>query len=214
MNKTFVNFVVVVFLSLILSGCGAVIHSNVSVFHNLPKNDSQPKVEYSFLKLEGQENSLEYDTYQLKIKNHLINNNFIENENSNLLISIQYGINNGKEKMGSTPIFGQTGVSSSYTSGTVTSYGGGYGSYSGATTYTPTYGVVGSSSHSYTEYTRYLNMYMYDKSSKKVVYEGKVVSSGSTGQLLPVIDEMMEALFKNFPGESGKSYSIEVSSVE
>lgn len=210
MNKTLVNLAIGVFVSLILSGCGSFVGSNVSVFHNLPKIDTQSKIEYSFLKLEGQENSLEYDTYQSKIKNQLLKNNFIEKENSNLLISIQYGINNGKEKIGSTPIFGQTGVSSSYTSGTVTSYGGGYGSYSGTTNYTPTLGIVGSSSYSYTEYTRYLNMYMYDKSSKKIVYEGKVVSSGSTRQLLPVIDEMIEALFKNFPGESGKSNYIEV----
>ena len=57
-------------------------------------------------------------------------------------------------------------------------------------------------------------MYIYDKSQNKVVYEGKVLSKGSSGQLLPVIDEMMESLFQEFPGESGKSRTVEVSFTE
>jgi hypothetical protein len=47
----------------------------------------------------------------------------------------------------STPVYGQTGFSSSYTNGSLQSYGNS-ATYSGVTTYTPTYGVVGSRQNS------------------------------------------------------------------
>ncbi len=210
-----VKYIVASFLIVFLfTGCGSVVISNVSVFHKLPKVEKQENINYSFLKLKGQDNNLEYDTYQEKIKQHLLLNHFVETDNSNILISFEYGVDGGKEKIGSAPIIGQTGVSSSYTTGTVNTYSGGYGSYSGRTTYTPTYGVVGSSSYSYSEYTRYLNLYIYDKSQQKVIYEGAAISSGTTGTLLPVIDEMMESLFLDFPGENGKSKIVERPSIK
>lgn len=200
-------------ITTLMTGCSSV-RSNVSVFHKLPKTDVKEVTYYSFMDLENQKNSLEHETYKDKLKKHLKLKNFIEKDNSNLIISIQYGIDDGKEELYSVPIFGQTGVSSSHTTGTVTSYGGGYGSFSGTTSYTPTYGITGSSTGSGSVYKRMLNMYIYDKSQNKVVYEGKVLSKGSSGQLLPVIDEMMESLFQEFPGESGKSRTVEVSFTE
>ena len=198
----------------LLSGCGSIVISNVSVFHQLPKIENTITTKYTFMKLENQNDSLEYEAYKEKIKQYLLMNNYVENDESNYLISFQYGIDNGKEKMGSVPIFGQTGVSSSNTYGTVTSNSGGYGTYSGATTYTPTFGVTGSSTYSYSEYKRFLNLYIYDKNSNKIIYEAKVISSGTSNNLLSVIDEMIESLFKKFPGESGKSENIEVPFVE
>ena len=200
-------------ITTLMTGCSSVI-SNVSVFHKLPKTDVKEVTYYSFMDLENQKNSLEHETYKDKLKKHLKLKNFIEKDNSNLIISIQYGIDDGKEELYSVPIFGQTGVSSSHITGTVTSYGGGYGSFSGTTSYTPTYGITGSSTGSGSVYKRMLNMYIYDKSQNIVVYEGKVLSKGSSGQLLPVIDEMMESLFQEFPGESGKSRTVEVSFTE
>jgi len=194
-------------------GCSRVV-SSVSTFHTLPKKEENKKTMYLFEKYKEQENNLEYDTYQQKIKNYLAKHNFIENKQSNIIIKFYYGIDNGTEKIGSMPIIGQTGVSSSHTVGTVTSYGGGHGSYSGSTTYTPTYGVVGSSSYSYSSYKRFLTLQMFDKSTKKLIYEAKVLSSGSNGQILAVIDEMIEALFKNFPDKSGTVKTIEIPFVE
>ena len=68
-------------------------------------------------------------------------------------------------------------MSSSRTSGTVTSYGGGYGSYSGSTTYTPSYGVAGSSSYSYSSHKRFVTLHMFNKSTKKLIYEAKIGKS-------------------------------------
>lgn len=212
LNSLIKVLVVSLFSVFLLSGCFRSVKSNVVTFHKLPKIDKKQKVSYSFLKLKGQENNLEYETYKDKIKQHLSKNNYFENTNSNLLFSFQYGIDNGTQKLGSVPVYGQTGVSSSYTTGTVNAYNNGYGrttgNYSGTTTYTPIYGVVGSSTYSYSTYNRFLMLYIYDKNKKQVVYEGKVNSVGSSSSITLVIDEMIESLFTDFPGESGKSKRV------
>ena len=40
------------------------------------------------------------------------------------------------------------------------------------------------------------------------VFEGTVKSRGSSGQITVVMPAMIEALFRNFPGESGKSETV------
>ena len=72
-----------------------------------------------------------------------------------------YGIDDGKQVVSSYPIFGQTGTSSSYTTGTVTSYGN-TATYRGTTNKTPTYGVVGSGASTDTVFKRYLNIDIID----------------------------------------------------
>ena len=56
-------------------------------------------------------------------------------------IFLKYGISGPEENIYgySAPVWGQTGVSSSHSTGTIHSLGGGMASYSGTTTYTPQY---------------------------------------------------------------------------
>jgi len=120
-----------------------------------------------------------------------------------------YGIDDGKQVVSSYPIFGQTGTSSSYTTGTITSYGN-TASYSGTTYQTPTYGVVGSGTRTDTVFTRYLNIDIIDIAKSgdgkvQKVYEGKAVSSGSSGQLAPVMPAIVRSVFEDFPGKTGTS---------
>lgn len=201
---------------LILSGCAGFVKSDVAVFHQLP--DSPTPTKYVFIPLEGQANSLEYKTYQALVRQKLSEHNFIEvtpEESPEVVIAFNYGIDSGKEKLASVPIFGQTGVSSSTTYGTLNTYGN-YGTYSGTTTYTPTYGVVGSSTVSRTEFSRGLWLYIVDAKTVgtknlNVLYEGSVKSSGSSSQLSRVMPAMVEALFKKFPGKSGESRTETIS---
>lgn len=120
-----------------------------------------------------------------------------------------YGIDDGKQVVSSYPIFGQTGTSSSYTTGRVTSYGN-TASYSGTTYQTPTYGVVGSGTSTGTIFKRYLNIEIIDIAKSgdgkvQKVYEGKAISSGSSGQLAPVMPAIIRSIFEDFPGKSGAS---------
>lgn len=113
-----------------------------------------------------------------------------------LEIDIIFGITEPKKETGSTPIFGQTGVSSSTTYGSFSSYG----TYNSTTYNTPTYGVVGSQSYSYNNYTRFLVVTGYTRENKEV-FESEAISSGTSGDLdrvLPILTyNMIPYLGKN-----------------
>ena len=125
-------------------------------------------------------------------------------EPADLVAFFGYGIDQGRDELYSyaVPQFGQTGVQSSQTFGTVQSYGPG-ATYSGTTTYTPSYGIMGWAPQVGTRrlYTRAIALNIYDISqgSKPVeLYESVVTSQGSSGTLGEVIDEIVASLFQNF----------------
>lgn len=201
-------FVLSIAAGSLFQGC-ALVKSDVSVFHQLQNTATHQK--YAFVPLKGQESSLEYATYQELVRAELAAHNFkeVEASEADVIVAFSYGIDSGKEKLSSVPVYGQTGASSSSTFGTLNTYGN-YGTYSGTTTYNPTYGVVGSSTVSSTKYGRGLWLYVVDKKTLgtdklKTLYEGSVKSSGSSSQLSKVMPAMVKALFKEFPGESGST---------
>lgn len=193
----------------LLTGCAGMVQSNVAVFHELPTMPT--KVKYAAIPFKDQQGSLEHKSYERLIKEELAKRGFVEvpTEEADVVMFFSYGIDSGKEVVSSYPIFGQTGTSSSYTSGTVTSYGN-YATYSGTTYKTPTYGVVGSGVTSDTEYTRFLKVELLEspalaKGDIKKIYEAKVISSGSNNQVAVVMPTMIKALFEDFPGKSGST---------
>ena len=197
-----------IFLALTMSGC-AMVKSNIAVFHELPVR-AEP-IKYAALPLKEQEGSLEYKAYAQHIKAELNKKGFAEApiDEAEVVLFFDYGIDSGKEVVSSYPIIGRTGTSSSYTSGTVSSYGG-YATYSGTTYNTPTYGVVGTGATSGTVFSRYLRLDLIDRASLstgkvKKVYEAQVTSAGSGGQIAAVMPTMIKALFEDFPGKSGST---------
>ncbi len=193
----------------LITGCAGMVQSNVAVFHELPT--VMTKVKYAAIPLKDQQGSLEHKSYEKLIKEELGKRGFVEapvNE-ADVVMFFSYGIDSGKEIISSYPIFGRTGTSSSYTSGTVTSYGN-YATYSGTTYNNPTYGVVGSRVSSDTRYTRFLKVEFLEslaleKGDVKKIYEAKVLSSGSSNQITVVMPTMIRALFEDFPGKSGST---------
>jgi len=168
-------------------------------------------VTYALIPTKEQEGSLEFQYYVKLVKVELGKRGMTEApfNQANYGIFMLYGIDDGKQVVSSYPIFGQTGTSSSYTTGTVTSYGNA-ASYSGTTYKTPTYGHVGSAACTDTEFTRYLNIDIIDIAKSgdgkvRKVYEGKAISSGSSAQLAPVMPAMIRSVFEDFPGKSGAS---------
>ncbi|NIA10359.1 MAG: DUF4136 domain-containing protein [Nitrospiraceae bacterium] len=196
----------------LISGCAGFVKSDVAIFHKPPLELHPTK--YTFLPTKGQASDLEYKTYQDLIRKQLAKYGYKEistGERPKAVIIFSYGIDSGREKLSSLPIIGQTGVSSSQTYGTLNTYGN-YGTYSGNTNYTPTYGVVGTTTVSKMEYTRGLRLYIVNAqslSTKKldILYEGSVKSAGSSSQLSRVMPAMIKALFKKFPGKSGETRS-------
>ncbi|MBF0104952.1 MAG: DUF4136 domain-containing protein [Deltaproteobacteria bacterium] len=205
MKKRCLMFVVPLFLI----GCaGMRVQSRVTTFHTF--NQLTGVTKYAFVPLKNQQNSLEWDAYKNQISAELSKYNFVEAsaKDASILVAFDYAVGGAISKIGSMPIIGQTGVSSSSTTGTLT-YTGNTGTYQQNTSYNPTYGVVGSRTFSYTNYPRLLLLYMVDKNSARqkngVKYEAKVYSEGSFGEIAAVMPAMIKALFKEFPGKSGAS---------
>lgn len=206
--------IVTVLMALLLWGCSTFVRSNISVFHDLPPTGQALK--YATLPLKSQEGSLEHKSYEQLIKTELNKRGYVETPvaEADVIVFLDYGIDTGREVVSSYPIIGQTGTSSSYTSGTIQSYGG-YATYSGTTYNTPAYGVVGSGTRSDTVYTRFLRLDFVDRAELaagkvKKRYEAKVVSAGSSSQLAAVMPAMIKALFEDFPGKSGSVRRIDV----
>jgi hypothetical protein len=140
-------------------------------------------------------------------------------EDADIVIFMAYAIGDPQtyQYSYSLPIFGQTGVSSSTTFGTVSSYGG-RATYSGTTTYRPTYGVIGSTTHvgTYTEYTRFLFLDAYDVPTyvkeKKMsqVWKTRVVSTGSSDDLRLVFPYMVAAMGPYLGTNTGRKIEVEV----
>lgn len=200
---------VLALLLVLLSSCASFVETRVSSFHTLEQLLSG--VTYALVPTKEQEASLEFQSYAKLIKSELGKRGLIEApfDKAKYAIFMFYGIDNGKQVVSSYPIFGQTGVSSSYSTGTINSFGN-TATYSGSTYYTPTYGVVGSGTTTDTVFIRYLHINIVDiakSGNGKVqkVYEGKAVSSGSNGQLAPVMPAIVKSVFEDFPGKSGVS---------
>jgi hypothetical protein len=123
---------------------------------------------------------------------------------------ITYGIDTGKVTTSSVPIFGQTGGGTTFSSGSVNA-GNQFGSYSGTTTTMPTYGMVGSMAVSGSVYKRQVNLDIFENVVGKgpiKVYETKAQSEGSCGNINSILLPIIDGMFKNYPGENGKTQKV------
>lgn len=165
---------------------------------------------------------LQFIEYAGYIEKVLTGNGFVKAASiadADVVIFLSYGIGNPQthQYSYSLPVWGQTGVSSSNTYGTLSTYGN-MGTYSGTTTYTPTYGVKGYTSHvgSYTTFTRFLLMDAYDvatyKKDQKLneVWKTTVVSVGSGGDLRVVFPYMAAAMKPYVGTNTGKQVEVQL----
>lgn len=199
---------------LYITGCTSV-HTKTTAFYT-PTYASSGSIFVISVDAE-KNNSLEFASYKKKFEDKLASYGYSIATNANdaeYIAIVAYGIDNGKSAVVSTPIFGQTGGGTTYSSGTI--YGtGGSASYSGSSYTMPTYGVVGSSTSSSTTYTRAIALDIVDANSLKAdqpkkVYESRVKSSGSCSVIAGVFNELLEAMFKGFPGDNGKTRSAQI----
>ena len=199
-------------LCIFLTSCMHV-KSQVTVFHQFP--DGYSGKSYAIVPDKSQVGSLEFNSYAQVLRQQMNTNGFREVpiETADLAVFVFYTIDNGHQVISSTPIMGQTGVTASSTSGNVQVFGNS-ASYSENTTYTPTYGEVGTEIKSRTEYTRMLEIDMVDRTllsqgKIKKLYEGKATSNGRTGTLNEVLPTMIEEVFDRFPGKNGRTRTVD-----
>jgi hypothetical protein len=135
-------------------------------------------------------------------------------EEAQIAIFLAYGIGEPKEHQYTynVPTWGQTGISSGSTYGTIYNYGG-MSTYSGTTTYQPQYGITGSRqiTGSYITYTRYMVLDAYDfeafrESQKSIqVWRTNVISTGRTGDLRAVFPYLATASMYWIGENSGRT---------
>lgn len=162
---------------------------------------------------------LQYQEFATYVMRSLTANGFVEAkkfDDADVAVVLTYGIGDPQthEYSYSLPTFGQTGVSSSQTSGIVTSSG----SYSATTTYTPSFGVTGyvPQTGSVTTYFRYVVMAGYDlkvyqATGKQVqLWRTRITSTGTSGDLRTVFPIMIAAAEPYVGVNSGKQVTVEL----
>lgn len=207
-----------VFVSAVLASCttlGPVVSTKNTAFFI---ESYSPKGTISVLAKDARLNgSLEFSMYRRKFEDKLSLAGYIVDDNpqtSDFIALISYGIDNGKSSTVSVPIFGQTGGGTTQYSGSAMGSGG-YGTYNGTIYEAPTFGIVGNRTQSITKYKREIMLDIFEADSfksdnPKLVYQGKTSSKGSCSIIAEVFDEMLEAMFTEFPGRNGMNRSQSV----
>ena len=175
---------------------------------------------------------LQFKEYTAYVNRALINQGFTPAgsfEKANVAIFLVYGIGDPQKHQFSysLPVWGQTGVSSSTTYGTSNTYGtlntyGNYGNYRGSTTssntttYTPTYGIKGYTSHIGTiiTYFRFMVLDAIDldeyKATKNEIqlWKTTVTSAGSSGDLRRVFPILIAASQQYIGKNTGQKVKV------
>lgn len=209
------SIVLTLLIASLLSGCMSFVRTTTTTFY-VPDHNKRGSIYVVSASAEAN-NSLEFKHYKERFEHKLVAAGYSIAKNTNdaqFIAIVSYGIDTGRTSIVSTPIFGQTSGGTTYSSGTVYGYGSS-ASYSGTSYTMPTYGIVGTATGSVQVYTRAIAMDIVDAQSLKTetpnkIYEIRAKSTGSCSVIAEVFDEMLEAMFKKFPGESGKSITIEI----
>lgn len=217
MGKTFLAAMATLFLS----GCASY---DVRVDAISSQKTSTPgNSYYLFSGLKGVDTSdLQFQEYAHYIDCAMAEKGYTRSkdvDSADVALFLSYGIGDPKESMSSyaIPVYGQTGVSSAYTSGSVRSYGSN-AYYSGTTTFTPQYGLKGFATgvKSRTTYFRYFLLDAFDlktyreKNNSVQLWSTKVTSNGSSGDLRTVFPVMVGAAKEYFGRNTGKQLSFDM----
>ena len=191
------------------------VHTEIATFHRLPPTVAGTT--FVFVPGAEQAGSLEYSAYENQIRQGLLAHGLVEApvESAAVAVSFRYYIDTGKQVNISVPVWGQTGVGTSFTTGTVSDSG----SYNATTNYVPTYGVTGYANQSINVFTRRLDLVLFDAENRtgadqKPLYESHAVSKGSSGQLPLISPLMIESIFAEFPGRSGSVRQVSLQCTE
>ena len=213
------NFVkriaLLLFFSVLMSGC-LMVKGQVSSFSSLTTNSVGET--FFMLPNDQQASSAEFDQYASSIARRLEKKGWyrvMSPDEAKYAVLLDYGIAGSTEKLGSSPIYGHTGGGVTTHSGTVNTFGSGYGgftnsygSYQGTSHTLPTYGVVGVQSYSYTQYQRYFQMKVVEMEANKAVYETKASSQGTNANFGIVAECIFDMALSDFPLQSSSSKSI------
>ena len=212
-----VRLILALVCSIWIAACtGSMVQSTIETHHRL----SAAHLTEPIVVLPAREErarTLEFETYAGFVEEALRREGFeivSVGQPAELVAIFDYGIDQGRDEMYSyaIPHFGQTGIQSSQTFGTIQNYG--YGAtYSGTTTHTPSFGITGWTPQLGTRrvFKRAVALQIYDVSAGDEpvhIYQSVAVSEGESGALGGVVDEMIAAIFDDFRATGFRSVSV------
>ena len=209
------------FAVLALSACATPFQASVSRFQAMPAAQGQTyTIRADNPRLDG---GLEFQNYANLVAQRL--NAFgytraTDDKSANLVVSLDYGVDRGREKVRSVPGSGFGYRSFGY--GGFGHYGGfGYGGfgrpYYGFGRRAFMYGFYDpflfddfNQVESYTVYSSQLDMKIARRGSGERVFEGSAKAMSMDDDLTTLVPNLIEAMFTGFPGNSGETVRITV----
>lgn len=208
-------------VAVLFTGCATVaprVDSSVTVFHQMqavPAGATYSVVPWR----KENEGSLEFKAYAEQVASFLRSGGLTVvpvGQAARFAVFVDYGIDDGRTETTSysVPQWGVTGSSGSSTTGTVNVIGS-TAMINATTVNRPTYGVTGYNqvSTSSRVFRRFVKVDIAELSgdgNPKKVYEGRLKSEGTCGNLPTIMPILLQAMLANFPGESGKARSVEL----
>ncbi len=179
--------------------------------------------------------SIEFRTYAEQVTRDLAQAGFRPAESpssASLLVTLDYGVDQGREKIETRPGFGgfggygggyggfgggYGGFGGGYGGfgGGYGGFGGGYGRFGYGGLYDPFWGWGGWSSpevYSYTQYTGYLDIVIRRTNSNESVFEGHAIAASQTNNLTKLVPGLIQGMFTAFPGRSGDTVRVSIDS--
>jgi len=217
------NIFLILIFSLFISGCASTRPDVFEVSVDSINSPASHKLK-SYIILPNnvgvKEYDLQFQEYAIYVERALNSQGFIKANDlnqANVAIFLGYGIGDPETHKStySIPTWGKTGIASSNTHGTVNIYGN-TATVSSKTTYTPTYGVTGSTTKtsSHVTYKRFLsisaidlNKYKEDESEKQI-WKTLAVSSGYSDDLRRVLPVLVAASSPYISKNSGQKIKI------
>ncbi|SFR86078.1 DUF4136 domain-containing protein [Sphingomonas jatrophae] len=195
---------------LALSACATPFKADVARFQQMPPPAGQSfTVQAVNPRNQG---GLEFQQYAGIISQALVAQGYQPAANprsATFVVNVDYGVDNGNEKVVSTPGFGGYGGPWGY--GGFGGWGGyrrgGFGGWGWGWNDPFFYGPQ---VDSYTYYTSYLDMTINRTADGQRLFEGKAKARSRTNSLPTLVPNLVEALFTGFPGRNGEEVRITV----
>jgi len=187
------KYLAIVVTALVVTGCASKFKSDVARFHQLPRPSGELFVVVP--KDEAKQGSLEFAQYANMVASRLAAYGYkrtADSDDAELIVKVDYSVDEGKTQIKSYP----------------STYGAYPYPYYYPHYYWPYYsGFDRDEIRSYVVYSRRLTMDIV-RPTGEMLFEGRVESMGRDNRLPEVMPYLVDAMFADFPGESGATQRV------
>ncbi|GAB4122137.1 MAG: hypothetical protein Kow00104_05920 [Rhodothalassiaceae bacterium] len=195
----------ILLLGLALAGCATKFRADVAQFHKLGAPSSQS---FKIVAIDpDKQGSLEFEQYAGLVRAELMDHGYQPTAaDPDLIVEFDYLLSEGRERIYSRP--GYYGGYPYYTGPFFHPYGFhgiGYAGYGGF--YGGGYGYGGNNVYSTTVYSLRATLVI-KRADGEIVYEGRADTTVGSTNLPEVMPWLVQAIFTDFPGESGRTRHV------